>query len=146
MTPQSRMDHLQEDALRKLTLNEEGVIERDLGLRIEIRGGALDPRACSIARISALVAMGAAPASFQWAGSTALGAGVTAEELMAALIAIAPIVGMARVVAAAPELALAFGYDIDAALEVLLEPADQPPGSGSVEGIKGVPGPQPEAR
>jgi hypothetical protein len=33
------------------------------------------------------------------------------------LIAVAPITGVARVVAAAPEFALALGYDIDAALE-----------------------------
>ena len=32
-------------------------------------------------------------------------------------IAVAPTVGMARVVSAAPELALALGYDVDAALE-----------------------------
>jgi hypothetical protein len=33
------------------------------------------------------------------------------------LIAVAPIVGLARVVSAAPELALALGYDVDAAVE-----------------------------
>ena len=32
-------------------------------------------------------------------------------------IAVAPTVGMARVVSAAPELALALGYDVDAAIE-----------------------------
>jgi hypothetical protein len=32
-------------------------------------------------------------------------------------MAVAPITGVARVVAAAPECALALGYDIDAALE-----------------------------
>lgn len=138
MTPDLGMQHRHEEAFRKLTMNEEGAIEHDLGLRIDISGGRLDPHTCAIARISALVAMGAAPASFQWAGSTALSAGVTPEELIAALTAIAPIVGMARVVAAAPELALAIGYDIDAAFEVLFEPEDQSLGSGSAEGVGAV--------
>jgi hypothetical protein len=35
------------------------------------------------------------------------------------LIAVAPTVGLARAVSAAPELALAIGYDIDAALEAI---------------------------
>ncbi len=36
---------------------------------------------------------------------------------MGTLITIAPIIGLARAVSAAPELALPIGYDIDAALE-----------------------------
>ena len=41
----------------------------------------------------------------------------TVDEIVGTLIAVAPIVGTARVVSAAPELALALGYDIEAALE-----------------------------
>ena len=47
----------------------------------------------------------------------ALGAGATADDIVDTLIAVAPIAGGVRVVAAAPALALAIGYDIDAALE-----------------------------
>jgi hypothetical protein len=35
------------------------------------------------------------------------------------LIAVAPTAGLARAVSAAPELALAIGYDVDAALEAI---------------------------
>jgi 4-carboxymuconolactone decarboxylase len=46
-----------------------------------------------------------------------LAAGVTADEIVGALMAVAPITGVARVLAAAPEFALALGYDLDAAFE-----------------------------
>ena len=44
-------------------------------------------------------------------------AGASVDEVVGSLIAVAPIVGLARVVSAAPVLALAIGYDVDAALE-----------------------------
>ena len=39
------------------------------------------------------------------------------DEIVGTLIAVAPTVGTARVVSAAPELALALGYDVEAAFE-----------------------------
>ena len=47
----------------------------------------------------------------------ALAAGATVDEIVGVLIAVAPNVGLARIVSAASEVALAIGYDIDAALE-----------------------------
>jgi alkylhydroperoxidase/carboxymuconolactone decarboxylase family protein YurZ len=47
----------------------------------------------------------------------ALAAGATADEIVGALIAVAPITGLARVVSATPEVALSIGYDIDQAFE-----------------------------
>jgi hypothetical protein len=47
----------------------------------------------------------------------ALASGATVDEIVGVLIAVAPTVGLARVVSAAPEVAFAIGYDIDAALE-----------------------------
>jgi hypothetical protein len=44
-------------------------------------------------------------------------AGATLDDLLAALIAVAGSVGSPRVVSAAPRIALAAGYDVDAALE-----------------------------
>ena len=43
------------------------------------------------------------------------GAGATGEEIADALLVIAPVAGLGRVVTAAPDLATALGYDIDAA-------------------------------
>jgi 4-carboxymuconolactone decarboxylase len=118
---------MHEGLLRRLTLNEEHVLESEFGLRMSpIPGRSCDPKLEALARLSALIAVGGVPASFQWATAAASDAGASAEDMIAALTAIAPIVGMARIVAAAPVLALALGYDVDEALERLIErPQDQ---------------------
>jgi alkylhydroperoxidase/carboxymuconolactone decarboxylase family protein YurZ len=46
-----------------------------------------------------------------------MAAGASEEEISDVLLAIAPVTGLGRVVAAAPEVATALGYDIAAALE-----------------------------
>ena len=61
----------------------------------------------------------AAPASFQHAVAHALAAGATTDEIVACLEAVTPVTGAARVVQCAPKLALALGYDVEAALERL---------------------------
>ena len=65
----------------------------------------------------ALLALDAAYASYHWGVQWALAAGATADEIVGTLMAVAPITGVARTVAAAPEFGLALGYDVDAALE-----------------------------
>jgi hypothetical protein len=54
----------------------------------------------------------------------ALAAGAGEDEIAEVLLAIAPVAGLGRAVAAAPEVATALGYDIDAAL--LEEPDGRP--------------------
>jgi alkylhydroperoxidase/carboxymuconolactone decarboxylase family protein YurZ len=49
--------------------------------------------------------------SYLWAVQWALAAGATTDEIVGTLLAVAPVAGVARVVAAAPEVALALGYD-----------------------------------
>jgi 4-carboxymuconolactone decarboxylase len=56
------------------------------------------------------------------AGSLALAAGATDDEIADMLLVIVPITGLGRVVCAAPDVAAALGYDISAALE---DPGDQ---------------------
>ena len=51
-------------------------------------------------------------------------AGATVDEAVGTLLAVAPTVGFARVVAATSPLALAIGYDIDDALERLNLPLE----------------------
>ena len=48
-----------------------------------------------------------------------LEAGATYDEIVGTLIAVIPIVGVARVVSAAPNLGLALGYDVHEALELV---------------------------
>ena len=47
----------------------------------------------------------------------AVNAGATAAEIVEVLVSVIPIVGFPCVVAAAPKLAVALGYDTDEALE-----------------------------
>ena len=48
-----------------------------------------------------------------------LKAGASYDEIVGVLVAVIPIVGVARVVSAAPNLALALGYDVPDALELV---------------------------
>ena len=52
-----------------------------------------------------------------WSAGRALAAGASEDEIAGVLLAIAPVAGLGRVVAAAPEVAIALGYDIAAVLE-----------------------------
>jgi alkylhydroperoxidase/carboxymuconolactone decarboxylase family protein YurZ len=105
--------------LRRLALRDDRYIA---SLLAEEQASAevseLDPRGHALVRIGALIAMDAAPASFMGATDDALRAGVSHEEIVGTLIAALPIVGVPRVVSAAPNLGLAIGYDVAEALEL----------------------------
>jgi alkylhydroperoxidase/carboxymuconolactone decarboxylase family protein YurZ len=89
-----------------------------LGIHLNTNDAAqLDPKTQALVRLGGLVAMGAAPGSCHWAADAALDTGATAEDVVGTLIAMAPICGLARVISAIPEVALAIGYDIDQAFE-----------------------------
>ena len=78
-----------------------------------------------LARIAALAAVGAPPASYLVNAGTAVDAGITLEDVQGVLIAVAPIVGTARVVIAAGNLARALGFAIEAlAIEAELDAED----------------------
>jgi alkylhydroperoxidase/carboxymuconolactone decarboxylase family protein YurZ len=77
----------------------------------------LDERTESLIRVAALVPIDAPQSSYRTAVEAAMRAGATLDDLLATLIAVAESVGFPRVVSAAPRIALAAGYDVDAALE-----------------------------
>jgi 4-carboxymuconolactone decarboxylase len=79
----------------------------------------LDERTAALACLAALVALHAGPSSYQRCVDRALAAGATVDDVIDTLKVVAPTVGLARLVTAAPGLALALGYDIDAALEAV---------------------------
>ena len=70
-------------------------------------------------RVAATIAVDAAPSSFQHAVTHALAAGATSDEIVATLEAVTPVTGAARVVQCVPKVALALGYDVEEALELL---------------------------
>ena len=85
----------------------------------------LEDRELMLARIAALAAVGAPPASYLVNAGTAVDVGITLEDVQGVLIAVAPIVGTARVVSAAGNIARALGIAIEAvAIEAELDAED----------------------
>jgi len=78
----------------------------------------LDSRTQTLVAIGAAVCTDAPTKTFQSLVAAALLAGATAEEVVGALLAVAPAAGGPRVVSVAPKIALALGYDVDAAFEL----------------------------
>jgi alkylhydroperoxidase/carboxymuconolactone decarboxylase family protein YurZ len=92
-----------------------------------IEHNTLDPRELMLARLAALVAVDAPPASYLLNAGTASDVGVTMDDVQGVLIAVAPIVGTARVVGATGNIARALGFAIaavEAELEAELEDED----------------------
>jgi 4-carboxymuconolactone decarboxylase len=103
-----------EDLLRKLALNEEGVLASLLGVDLaDAEPPGLDAKTAALVRLAGVIALEAAPATYQWSVTSALAAGASDGEVVAVLEALAPIVGSVRVSSAAPEVALAIGCDLD---------------------------------
>jgi alkylhydroperoxidase/carboxymuconolactone decarboxylase family protein YurZ len=105
-----------QETLRRLTVIDEGFIEGRGGLGLGL-AGALDAKTAALLRLGAAVAIGSPGVCLEWSTGRALAAGATEDEIADALVAIAPVAGLSRVVAAAPEVAIALGYDVVAALE-----------------------------
>jgi 4-carboxymuconolactone decarboxylase len=109
-------DH--KERLRRLALHDDDLIRSILAIDLgEVEGSGLALKSSALVRLGALVASDARCICYQRDIQWALAAGVTADEIVGALMAVAPITGVARVIAAAPEFALALGYDLDAAFE-----------------------------
>ena len=112
-----------QETLRKLAMIDEGFVEGQAGLGLGLAGTpALHPKTAALLQLGASVATGASPVCVQWSTGRALAAGATEEEIAAVLLVIAPVAGLGRVVCAAPDVAIALGYDIEAALD---DPGDQ---------------------
>ncbi|WP_194397356.1 carboxymuconolactone decarboxylase family protein [Microbacterium atlanticum] len=75
--------------------------------------GALDVRTAALVRMGALIATDAPAASIRSAVDEAVTAGVTLHEIVAVLEGMVSVVGLPRVVAAAPRIAAALGYGDD---------------------------------
>jgi 4-carboxymuconolactone decarboxylase len=103
-----------EQLLRRLALNDEKLVGSVLARTVVMSPApALDRKAEALVQVGALLSVGASTASLRWTVELAQATGATDEEILGVLVAIGPAVGLARVVAAAPRLALAMGYEID---------------------------------
>ena len=109
-----------EQLLRGLAAGDESALSSVLDVS---RGQQRNPRLCSgralppetfaLVHLAALLASGGSTTSLRWAVELALQSGAEDDEIVEVLVTMAAIVGSARVVAAAPRLALAIGYDIE---------------------------------
>ena len=101
------------DMLSALAQGDSGVLGEAANLREQLRAeSSLDPKSFALVKIAALVALDAAPASYLFQVAGALDAGATPREILGVLTAIAPQTGMARVVAAAPEIMISLGLEL----------------------------------
>jgi 4-carboxymuconolactone decarboxylase len=111
-----------QDTLRRLAMIDEGFVEDQAGLGLGLaRTAVLDPKTAALLQVAVAVAIGSPAVCLEWSAGRALAAGASEDEIADVLLAIAPVAGLGRAVAAAPDLATALGYDIAAALE---EPDD----------------------
>ena len=111
-----------QETLRRLAMIDEGFVEDEAGLGVGlVKTSALDPKTAALLQVGVSVAIGSPAVCLEWSAGRALAAGASEDEIADVLLAIAPVAGLGRIVAAAPEVATALGYDITAALE---EPDD----------------------
>jgi len=106
------------DTLRRLALSENpsGAPTSEAG-RFGTDVSSLDEKTQALICLGALVALGGGHDSYRRSVRAALAAGATAEDVISTFVAVAPTVGLARLVAATTGLAAGIGYDIDAAFE-----------------------------
>ena len=112
-----------EEILRRLTIGDGAWCQGLLAAELKGAPHTLDARSLALLRLGATMTAGNAGPVWQQRVSEALESGLSFEEIVEALTALAPTIGIDRAVAVTPELARALGYDIDDALERLDHPA-----------------------
>ena len=106
-----------EEAFRRLAIGDATLLEAMADRDGDPDAYRLDERTEALIRVAALVPIDAPQSSYHSAVEAAMRTGATLDDLLAALAAVASEVGAPRVISAAPRIALAAGYDVEAALE-----------------------------
>ena|SRR5215831_1905601 len=110
-----------QETLRRLAIFDEGFVEAGFGLGLA-GTPVLEAKTAALLQVAVSVVIGSSPVCLQWSAARALAAGATKDEIADVPLAIVPVAGLGRVISAAPGVASALEYDIDAALE---DPDDQ---------------------
>lgn len=95
------------ELLRRLTLNDEGVLKDVLSGRVQSEGRLLDDRTRALVKLAGLVALDAEIASLQVARNEVWAAGAGDEEIVDTVAVVAPIVGTTRIASILPRLVIA---------------------------------------
>ena len=107
-----------QDTLRQLAMIHEGFVQDKARLGLDpARTSALEPKTAAWLLVAAAVAIGSPAVCLEWSAGRALAAGASEDEIAEVLLVIAPVAGLSRVVSAAPDVAIALGYDVETALE-----------------------------
>lgn len=109
-----------QETLRRLAIFDEGFVGAGFGLSL-LETPMLDAKTTALLQVAVSAAIGSSAACLQWSAARALAAGATKDEIVDVLLAIIPLAGLGRIVSAAPAVATALEYDVEAALE---EPGD----------------------
>jgi 4-carboxymuconolactone decarboxylase len=113
------VDDATRDMFASLAIGQVEVLEQATELRDRLQvGSGLDPRTFAMVKIAALVAVDAPPASYIWQVRGALEAGVSPQDILGILAAIAPQVGTPRVLAAAPEIMIALDLELPGEMDI----------------------------
>ena len=92
---------------------------------VSVEHNSLAPREFMLARLAALIAVDAPPASYLANAGAAADSGVTADDVQAVMVAVAPVVGTARVVSAGGKIVRALGIAIAVADSELADDGGQ---------------------
>ena len=106
-----------EKTLRRLTIGDREFCRSLVTSGSSGSGHALDARSTALLLLGATIASGTSGPIWHQRVSDALESGIDRDEVVEALASLAPMIGIDRVVAIAPEVARALGYDVDAELE-----------------------------
>jgi alkylhydroperoxidase/carboxymuconolactone decarboxylase family protein YurZ len=79
----------------------------------------LDDRTAALASLAALLALRGSAGAYRDCVGRALAAGASVDDVIDTVKVVAPAVGLASLVSAVADVALALGYDVDGALEAL---------------------------
>ena len=122
-----------EEVLRRLTIADPAFCRALMSSGSD--ASKLDARSVALVCLGGSIAAGTVGPMWRQRVTEALDAGLSFDDIVASLAALALTIGIERTVAVAPELARALGYDIDAELERLdvgattprtLEPHERP--------------------
>jgi 4-carboxymuconolactone decarboxylase len=106
----------QAEMFRRMTIGDDALMT-SLFSSTAHGSDALDDRTSSLVRLAALMVAGADSPAIQLEVRNADNAGATTEQIIGVLVAIARVAGSTLVMSAAPKVALALGYDVDAGFE-----------------------------
>jgi alkylhydroperoxidase/carboxymuconolactone decarboxylase family protein YurZ len=103
--------------LRLIALSDDRLIREVLDPVSNLEVSHLDGKTHALARIAALLALDASPASYSGGVEAAFAAGATEEEVAGTLVAVTTEIGVAQAVSRATALAAAMGYDVESAFQ-----------------------------